>query len=65
MGYNPHKVKCEMVSQDGETWLLTNQYYLADLVTGKLVNGTGLQGKQFKLVRKENENDNDSKTNPQ
>lgn len=59
MSYRPHKVKCEMVSQDGETWLVTHQYYLADLESGKFVDGTGLQGKQFRLVRKGNENGNE------
>ena len=55
----PHKIKCEMVTQDGETWLVTHQFYLSNLETGKLVDGPGLQGKQFKLVKKGNENGND------
>lgn len=56
--HTPHKVKCEMVTQDGEIWLVTHQHYLSELRTGKLVDGPGLEGTQFRIVRKENENEN-------
>jgi hypothetical protein len=50
----PHKVKCEMVSTDGKTWLITHQHYLCELQSGRLVDGPGLEGRQ--VVIKENEN---------
>lgn len=58
-----HQIKGIFITEDGENFLCIRQLYVNDLCTGKLLDGKIYQGRKFKLVKEEEnyENEHESK----
>lgn len=52
-----HQLKGIFVTQDGENFLCIRQLYVNDLRTGKLLDGKIYQGRNFRLVKEEESNE--------
>jgi hypothetical protein len=48
----PLKLKCMLLSEDGETWLVIRQFYAADLQTNRILEGVELSGMKLKTISK-------------
>jgi len=47
--------KVLLFTEDGENFLVINQFYLQDLIRGCKVDGAPLQGMRFRLIEDKNE----------
>jgi len=48
-------MKIMLVTQDNENFLCIREFYVNDLQTGKLLEGKNYQGRTFKLVKEEDD----------
>jgi len=48
----PLKLKCILLSEDGETWLVIRQFYAADLQTNTILDGLELAGMKLRTIVK-------------
>ena len=50
-----HQLKAILVTEDGVNFLLLRELYVNDLRTGQLLEGKTYQGRTFKLVKEEDD----------
>jgi hypothetical protein len=48
----PMKLKCTLLTEDGEVWLVIRQHYASNLKTNELLDDS-FQGLKLKTIRKE------------
>ena len=53
-----HQVKAILVTEDGEHFLCLRELYVNDLKTGNLLDGKTYQGRTFKLIKEEEDDEN-------
>jgi len=49
------QMKVMLVTQDNENFLCIREFYVNDLQTGQLLEGKNYQGRTFKLVKEEDD----------
>jgi hypothetical protein len=53
----PLKLKCMLLTEDGETWLVIRQFYAADLQSNAILDGVELAGMKLKTISKPGKTD--------
>ncbi|HUU38932.1 MAG TPA: hypothetical protein VMW46_12115 [Candidatus Desulfaltia sp.] len=53
----PLKLKCMLLSEDGETWIVIRQFYAVDLQSNTILDGLELAGMKLKTISKPGETD--------
>lgn len=51
------KLKVLLISEDRETFLCLRQYYANSIRTGQFLDDTNLQGRKFKLIQEDKEDE--------
>lgn len=53
----PLKLKCLLLSEDGENWIVIRQFYAVDLQSNSILDGLELAGMKLKTISKPGEPD--------
>jgi hypothetical protein len=57
------RLKAELITNDfGKTWLVTRQWYIADIENSEIIEDLNYQGREFKL---ESEDDSKGPSKPE